>query len=102
MKMTEDTVEADELEDFDIGAILKTLEQPLNYNGRKTFRPTLMGIYRLAGTHSMYQCIAIDDVYHYCTMRNVKTGWTCDVYDIGIYNNYSIDWAYSADGHFEK
>ena len=95
-------VTADALDDFDLGEIEKTMEQPTDYNTRKPFRPELMGIYRLAGTESKYQCIALDDVYYTCTMRNIETGWTCDVYGLGIYNNYSIDWSYSTNGHFEK
>jgi hypothetical protein len=91
------------LEDFDTGEIEKTMEQPTDYNSRKPFRPALMGIYKLAGSLSTsYQCIAINDIYHTCTMRNVKTGWTCEVYDVGIYNNYSIDWSHSKNGHFSK
>lgn len=93
---------ADALDDFDLGAIEKTMEMPLDNNSRKPFRPSLHGIYRLAGTRSKYMCTAIDDVYHTCTMRNIETGWICDAHDIGIYNNYSIDWAYSTNGHFEK
>ena len=95
-----DTLE-DTLEDFDIDEIEKIMEQPTDYNSRKPFRPALMGIYKLAGSLSTsYQCIAINDIYHTCTMRNVKTGWTCEVYDVGIYNNYSIDWSHSKNGHF--
>lgn len=90
------------LDDFDIGEIAKTMNQPPDLNTRKTYTPVLMGIYTLAGTHSKYQCIAIDDITHTCTMRNIETGWTCDAHDMGIYNNYSIDWAYSTGGHFGK
>ena len=95
-------VTADALDDFDIGEIEKTMKQPLDINSRKPFRPEPIGIYTLAGTQCKYQCIAIDDVYPMFTMRNIETGWTCDVHDIGIYNNYSIDWSYSTNGHFEK
>ena len=93
---------APDQDDFDLGAIEKTMEQPLDHNSRKPFRPELMGIYRLAGTQSKYQCIAIDEEYRTVTMRNIESGWVCDAHDIGIYNNYSIDWAYSTNGHFEK
>lgn len=98
----EDKDAADALEDFDISEIVKTMFQPIDYNTRKPFSPTMGGIYCLAGTYSKYQCIGIDFVHHICTMRNIETGWVCDVRDIGIYNNYSIDWAYSTNGHFEK
>lgn len=93
---------SDALDDFDLGEIEKTMGQPLDINSRKPFRPELMGIYILAGTECKYQCIAIDDVYHTFTMRNIESGWVCDAHDIGIYNNYSIDWTYSTNGHFEK
>lgn len=90
------------LDEWDLGEIEKTMEQPLDHNSRKPFRPRLEGMYRLAGTRSIYECTAIDDVYHTCTMRNIDTGWACDAHDIGIYNNYSIDWSHSTNGHFEK
>lgn len=94
-----DTLE-DTLEDFDIGEIEKTIGQPLDISSRKPFRPELMGIYN--HVTSQYQCIAIDNEHNKYTMRNIETGWTCDAHDMGIYNNYSIDWAYSTSGHFEK
>jgi hypothetical protein len=90
------------LEDFDTGEIEKAMEQPLDINSRKPFIPELMGIYTLAGTQYKYQCIAIDDVYRTFTMRNIETGWVCDAHAMRIYNNYSIDWSYSTNGHFDK
>ena len=93
---------ADALDDFDLGEIEETVEKPLDINSRKPFKPVVDGVYINAGTGSMYQCISINEVHQTCTMRNITSGWTCDVHDIGIYNNYSIDWAYSTNGHFDK
>lgn len=98
----EDKDAEDPLEDFDTGAIEYTMEQPTDYNTRKPYRPVLRGIYRLAGTHSYYQCIAVDDVNNAYTMRNINSRWTCIAHNIGIYSNFCIDWAYSSKGHYEK
>lgn len=100
---TEDKDVADALDDFDIDEIEKTMEKPTDYNSRKPFRPALMGIYKHVSSGSTYQCIAINDADHTYTMRNLKSPhWTFNAHCIYIYNNYSIDWAYSTDGHFEK
>lgn len=99
----EDKDAADALDDFDIGEIQKTMNQPIDHNTRKPFTPTLGGIYRLAGTRSMYQCIDIDATHQTCTMRDIEPpNWTCDVHDVGIYNNYSIDWARSTGWTLNK
>lgn len=34
------------------------------------------------------------------TVRNIKSGWTCDVHGLAEYENHTVDWDYSTNGRF--
>lgn len=36
-----------------------------------------------------------------CQVCNIKSGWTCDVHELGIYEDGKCDWSYSTGGYFD-
>ena len=67
---------------------------------RKRFSPT-------TGTHYM-NCNGLEYVCLYVSvdgsalMQAVKSKWTFTAIDIGMYNDGTIDWAYSRGGYFDE
>lgn len=36
-----------------------------------------------------------------CQVCNMESGWTCDVHELGIYEDGKCDWSYSTGGYFD-
>lgn len=70
---------------------------------RKLFTPQPETGYRNQGG-GIFDCIGTPDPEHAdaVLMRNRASGWTFYAHGIGIYDDGSIDWDYSTDGHFES
>ena len=68
---------------------------------RKPFTPQPGTGYRNQGG-GIFDCIAATDESDVFIMRNRASGWTLNAHGVGIYDDDSIDWNYSTDGHFES
>lgn len=68
---------------------------------RKPFTPQPGTSYRNQGG-GIFDCIAATDESDVFIMRNRASGWTLNAHGVGIYDDDSIDWNYSTDGHFES
>lgn len=68
---------------------------------RKPFTPQPGTGYRNQGG-GIFDCIAATDESDVFIMRNRASGWTFNAHGVGIYDDDSIDWNYSTDGHFES
>lgn len=68
---------------------------------RKPFTPQPGIGYRNQGG-GIFDCIAATDESDVFIMRNRASGWTFNAHGVGIYDDDSIDWNYSTDGHFES
>ena len=68
---------------------------------RKPFTPQPGTGYRNQGG-GIFDCIAATDESDVFIMRNRASGWTLNAHGVGIYDDDSIDWKYSTDGHFES
>lgn len=47
-----------------------------------------------------YRCL-FSDGKTTAVVRNVASGWTCEVHGTVIYDDGTIEWDYSKGGHFE-
>lgn len=68
---------------------------------RKPFTPQAGTSYRNKGGGN-YVCIAAAEQKDVFIMQNKTSGWTFNAHGIGIYDDDSIDWDYSTEGHFVK
>ena len=70
---------------------------------RKPFTPQPGTGYKNQGG-GIFDCIGTPDPERgdAVLMRNRASGWTFYAHGIGIYDDDSIDWNYSTDGHFES
>lgn len=69
---------------------------------RKPFTPQPGASYRNQGG-GVFECIeTFDSKDGGAVMRNRTSGWTLNAHGIGIYDDDSIDWDYSTNGHFES
>lgn len=81
---------------------------------RTTFTPAVGTVYANRGG-GKFECInvhkedcIINGSWHNIfriervTMQNIASGWTFTAHGCGIYEDGSIDWDYSTDGHFER
>lgn len=73
----------------------------MKYSTRKQFTPKPGMIYRNNGGGT-YKCIETGYFDHGAKMQNTVSGWTLNAHGCGIYEDGSIDWDYSTEGHFEK
>lgn len=85
-------------------------QQERRYNGlasvqekrsRRSFTPQPGTRYRNKGG-GVFECVGRKDQAGRIAMRNCSTGWTFFACGIGIYDDDSIDWDYSTEGHFEQ
>lgn len=70
-------------------------------NERKSFIPEVGKVYENAGG-GFYECTRSVTAYDppAITMKNIRSGWTCDVHGLGIYPDGRIDWDRSSGGRF--
>ena len=70
---------------------------------RKSFTPQPGAGYKNQ-SGGIFDCIGTPEPEHgnAVLMRNRESGWTFYAHGIGIYEDDSIDWNYSTDGHFEN
>lgn len=70
---------------------------------RKPFTPQPGTGYKNQGG-GIFDCIGTPALEHgdAVLMRNRASGWTFYAHGIGIYDDGSIDWDYSTNGHFES
>lgn len=66
---------------------------------REHIIPTPGHIYRNQGGGE-YRCIRGLPEAGDAVMRNIASGWTLHAHDCGIYQDGTIDWSYSTNGHF--
>ena len=64
---------------------------------RTKFTPETGKLYR-NGTDE-YVCITAYNTN--AVLRSTSSGWTLTAHGCGIYDDGSIDWDYSTDGHFD-
>ncbi len=68
---------------------------------RKSFTPQPGTGYKNQGG-GIFDCIATTEQSDVFIMRNRASGWTFNAHGVGIYEDNSIDWNYSTNGHFES
>ena len=68
---------------------------------RKPFTPQPGTGYKNQGG-GIFDCIDTTEQSDVFIMRNRVSGWTFNAHGVGIYDDDSIDWNYSTDGHFES
>ena len=68
---------------------------------RKPFTPQPGASYRNQGGGN-FVCIAATEENDVFIMQNQASGWTFNAHGVGIYDDDSIDWNYSTNGHFES
>lgn len=68
---------------------------------REKFTPKVGSIYRNNGGGT-YKCIDTRYFDGEAKMQNTASGWTLNAHGCGIYEDGSIDWDYSTEGHFER
>lgn len=70
---------------------------------RTAFIPRVGTVYANRGG-GKFECIDIRTYRRIerITMQNIASGWTFTAHGCGIYEDGTIDWDYSTDGHFER
>lgn len=80
-------------EEFDAGA-----KEQQDHGKRRRYYPALGEIIENAAG-GKYCVTGVGMCF--CQVCNIKTGWTCTVHELGIYEDGKCDWSYSTDGYFD-